>query len=192
MFIINQPNSNNQFIVNKNLLKHEQRINRKEEKAVVKLTWPMLLTTTNSSRKEFTGNKFSSFFQVLWVCFFFSLRISNLRFLTIHSDRELFWGFSCNASTQTDWKISLYSQWIRKLDCNLKNKRSYNFFLVDRRVFQNLFLERSKVWKYIHPWVRFLKSDEGHRNRCDWVRRRLFSVKYLFGEANIAYNFLLL
>ena len=50
MFIINQPNSNHQFIVNKNLLKHEQRINRKEEKAVVKLTWPMLLTTTNSSR----------------------------------------------------------------------------------------------------------------------------------------------
>ena len=26
------------------LAKHEQRINRKEEKAVVKLTWPMLLT----------------------------------------------------------------------------------------------------------------------------------------------------
>ena len=61
MFIINQPNSNNQFIVNKNLLKHEQRINRKEEKAVVKLTWPMLLTTINSSREESTGNKFSSF-----------------------------------------------------------------------------------------------------------------------------------
>ena len=127
MFIINQPNSNNQFIVNKNLSKHEQRINRKEEKAVVKLTWPMLLTTTNSSRKEFTGNKFSSFFQVLWV-WFFSLCIGNLRFLTMHSDRELFWGFSCNASNQTDWKISLYSQWIRELDCNLKNKRSYNFF----------------------------------------------------------------
>ena len=65
MFIINQPNSNNQFIVNKNLLKHEQRINRNEEKAVVKLTWPMLLTTINSSRNVFTGNKFSSFFQVL-------------------------------------------------------------------------------------------------------------------------------
>ena len=127
MFIINQPNSKNQFIVNKNLLKHEQRINRKEEKAVVKLTWPMLLTTTNSSRKEFTGNKFSSFFQVLWV-WLFSLRIGNLRFLTIHSDRELFWGFSWNAGTQTDWKISLYSQWTRELDCNLKNKRRYNFF----------------------------------------------------------------
>ena len=39
----------------------------------------------------------------------------------------------------------IYSQGIRELDCNLKNKRSYNFFLVDRRVFQNLFLERSKV-----------------------------------------------
>ena len=65
MFIINQPNSNNQFIVNKNLLKHEQRINRKEEKAVVKLTWPMLLTTSNSGRKESAGNKFSCFFQVL-------------------------------------------------------------------------------------------------------------------------------
>ena len=50
MFIINQPKSDNQFIVNKNLLKREQRINRKKEKAVVKLTWPMLLTTTNSSR----------------------------------------------------------------------------------------------------------------------------------------------
>ena len=66
MFIINQSNNKNQFIVNKNLLKHEQRINRKEEKAVVvKLTWPMLLTTINSSREESTGNKFSSFFQVL-------------------------------------------------------------------------------------------------------------------------------
>ena len=50
MFIINHSNNKNQLIVNKNLLKHEQRINRKEEKAVVKLTWPMLLTTTNSSR----------------------------------------------------------------------------------------------------------------------------------------------
>ena len=65
MFIINQSNNKNQLIVNKNLLKHEQRINRKEEKAVVKLTWPMLLTTINSSREESTGNKFSSFFQVL-------------------------------------------------------------------------------------------------------------------------------
>ena len=160
MFIINQPNSNHQFIVNKNLLKHEQRINRKDEKAAVKLTWPMLLTTTNSSRKEFTGNKFSSFFQVLWVCFF-SLRIRNLRFLTIHSNRELFWGFSCNASTQTDWKISLYSQWIRELDCNLKNKRSYNFFLVDQRVFQNLFLERSKVENIYILGCVFLKATRG-------------------------------
>ena len=160
MFIINQSNSNNQFIVNKNLLKHEQRINRKEEKAVVKLTWPMLLTTTNSSRKEFTGNKFSSFFQVLWV-WFFSFRIGNLGFLTIHSDRELFWGFPCNASTQTDWKISLYSQWIRELDCNLKNKRSYNFFLVDQRVFQNLFLERSKVENIYILGCVFLKATRG-------------------------------
>ena len=87
MFIINQPNSNNQFIVNKSLLKHEQRINRKEEKAVVKLTWPMLLTTINSNREEPTGNKFSSFFQVLRV-WFFSLAIGNLRFLTMHSDRQ--------------------------------------------------------------------------------------------------------
>ena len=44
MFIINQSSSDNQFIVNKNLLKHEQRINRKEEKAVVKLTWPIYVT----------------------------------------------------------------------------------------------------------------------------------------------------
>ena len=65
MFIINQSSSDHQSIVNKNLLKHEQRINRKEKKAVVKLTWPMLLTTINSSRIEFTGNKFSSLFQVL-------------------------------------------------------------------------------------------------------------------------------
>ena len=65
MFFINQFSSDNQSIVNKNLLKHEQRINRKEEKAVVKLTWPMLLTTINSSREESTGNKFPSFFQVL-------------------------------------------------------------------------------------------------------------------------------
>ena len=65
MFIINLSNNKTQFIVNKNLLKHEQRINRKEEKAVVKLTWPMLLTTVNSSREESTGNKFSSFLQVL-------------------------------------------------------------------------------------------------------------------------------
>ena len=65
MFIINHPNNKNQLIVNKNLLKHEQRINRKEEKAVVKLTWPMLLTTINSIREESTGNKFPSFFQVL-------------------------------------------------------------------------------------------------------------------------------
>ena len=41
MFIINQSNNKNQLIVNKNLLKHEQRINRKEEKVVVKLTWPV-------------------------------------------------------------------------------------------------------------------------------------------------------
>ena len=65
MFIINHSNNKNQLIVNKNLLKHEQRINRKEEKAVVKLTWPMLLTTINSSTEESTGNKFSIFFQVL-------------------------------------------------------------------------------------------------------------------------------
>ena len=106
MFTINQSNSKNQLIENKNLLKHEQRINRKEEKAVVKLTWPTLLTTINSSRKGSTGNKFSSFFQVLWVCFFFSLAIGNLPFLTIHSDRQLFWDFSSNATTQTDWIIS--------------------------------------------------------------------------------------
>ena len=87
MFIINQSNNKNQLIVNKNLLKHEQRINGKEEKAVVKLTWPMLLTTINSSREESTGNKFSSFFQVLRV-WFFSLSIGNLRFLTMHSDRK--------------------------------------------------------------------------------------------------------
>ena len=72
MFIINQSNNKNQLIVNKNLLKHEQRINRKEEKAVVKLTWPMLLTTINSSREESTGNKFSSFFQVLYESVFFA------------------------------------------------------------------------------------------------------------------------
>ena len=84
MFIINQSNSNNQLIVNKNLLKHEQRINRKEEKAVVKLTWPMLLTTINSSRKESTGNKFPV---LKW---FSSLGIGKLRSLTIHSDRQLF------------------------------------------------------------------------------------------------------
>lgn len=65
MFIINQSNNKNQLIVNKNLLKHEQGINRKEENAVVKLTWPMLLTTINWSGEESTGNKFSSFFQVL-------------------------------------------------------------------------------------------------------------------------------
>ena len=47
MFIINQSKSNNQFIANKNLLKHEQRINRKKEKAIVKLTWPMLRTKGN-------------------------------------------------------------------------------------------------------------------------------------------------
>ena len=52
MFIINHSDNKNQLIVNKNLLKHEQRINRKEEKAVVKLTWPMLLTTIKSSREE--------------------------------------------------------------------------------------------------------------------------------------------
>ena len=92
---------------------------------------------------------------------FFSLRIGNLRFLTIHSNRELFWGFSCNASTQTDWKISLYSQWIRELDCNLKNKRSYNFFLVDQRVFQNLFLERSKVENIYILGCVFLKATRG-------------------------------
>ena len=71
MFIMNQFNSKNQLIVNKNLLKHEQRINRKEEKAVVKLTWPMLLTTINSSRKESTGNKFSAFFKSYESVFFF-------------------------------------------------------------------------------------------------------------------------
>ena len=126
MFIINQSSSDNQSIVNKNLLKHEQRINRKEEKAVVKLTWPMLLTTINSSRIEFTGNKFSSFFQVLWVCFF-SLAFGKFRFITMRSDRQLVWDFSSNASTQTDSIISLFSQWIRELDCSLKNKRTYNF-----------------------------------------------------------------
>ena len=86
MFIINQSNNKNQLIVNKNLLKHEQRINRKEEKAVVvKLTWPMLLTTINSSREveESTGNKFSSFFSSA-MSLDFSLAIGNLRFLTIH------------------------------------------------------------------------------------------------------------
>ena len=77
MFIINQPNSNNQFIVNKNLLKHEQRINRKEEKALVKLTRPMLLTTTNSSRKESTGNKFSSFFQVVFFACYRKFALAN-------------------------------------------------------------------------------------------------------------------
>ena len=50
-------------MVNKNLLKHEQRVNRTEEKAVVKLTWPILLTTINSSRKESTGNNFPAFFK---------------------------------------------------------------------------------------------------------------------------------
>ena len=87
MFIINQSNNKNQFIVDKNLLKHEQRINRKEEKAVVKLTWPMLLTTINSSREESTGNKFSSFFSSA-MSLDFSLAIGNLRFLTMHSDRQ--------------------------------------------------------------------------------------------------------
>ena len=85
MFIINQSNSNNQLIVNKNLLKHEQRINRKDEKAsVVKLTWPTLLTTINSSRKESTGNNFSSF-KVVFFAWYRKIALPN-----DYSDRQLF------------------------------------------------------------------------------------------------------
>ena len=73
MFIINQPNSNNQFIVNKNLLKHEQRINRKEEKAVVKLTWPMLLTflrRPTRAEKSSQVTNFPAFFKSFESVFF--------------------------------------------------------------------------------------------------------------------------
>lgn len=42
-----------QFTVNKNLPKQEHRINRKEEKALLKPTWPMLLT--HDKRKRVYG-----------------------------------------------------------------------------------------------------------------------------------------
>ena len=66
-------------MVNKNLPKHEQRINRKEEKALLKPTWPMLLTLRQVTREG----------KSLQVTSFFSASVGRLLFASFQQNFEL-------------------------------------------------------------------------------------------------------